>query len=336
MGLGFLLGLGITLYPAVSNYLLEKNQSTAMQGYIEEQGKVPDEVSEHLKQEAREYNEKLREGTVVLTDPFDPEALKYITDEYEEMLNPDGDGLMGYLEIPSIKVYLPVYHGTSDGVLQAGVGHLGNTSLPVGGENTHAVLSGHTGLPNARLLTDLDKLQEKDQFYLHVLDEVLAYEVDQIKIVEPDDISDIFIEDGKDYVTLVTCTPYGINSHRLLVRGIRVPYVEAEKEQQVSRQEESTWNQEYLHAIIVGVEWTAVGIGVVRVLTDCTGYYLNQRKEEVKHEENDEYSVEHADLYSDVQYMLWRDNCLCSSFRKNRNTVKRSEYCTFKQNRCNI
>ena len=223
MGLGFLLGLGITLYPAVSNYLLEKNQSTAMQGYIEEQEKVPDEVSERLKQEAREYNEKLREGTVVLTDPFDPEALKYITDEYEEMLNPDGDGLMGYLEIPSIKVYLPVYHGTSDGVLQAGVGHLGNTSLPVGGENTHAVLSGHTGLPNARLLTDLDKLQEKDQFYLHVLDEVLAYEVDQIKVVEPDNISDIFIEDGKDYVTLVTCTPYGINSHRLLVRGTRVP-----------------------------------------------------------------------------------------------------------------
>ena len=169
MGLGFLLGLGITLYPAVSNYLLEKNQSTAMQGYIEEQEKVPDEVSERLKQEAREYNEKLREGTVVLTDPFDPEALKYITDEYEEMLNPDGDGLMGYLEIPSIKVYLPVYHGTSDGVLQAGVGHLGNTSLPVGGENTHAVLSGHTGLPNARLLTDLDKLQEKDQFYLFVI-----------------------------------------------------------------------------------------------------------------------------------------------------------------------
>lgn len=278
MGLGFLLGLGITLYPAVSNYLLEKNQSTAMQGYIEEQEKVPDEVSECLKQEAREYNEKLREGTVVLTDPFDPEALKYITDEYEEMLNPDGDGLMGYLEIPSIKVYLPVYHGTSDGVLQAGVGHLGNTSLPVGGENTHAVLSGHTGLPNARLLTDLDKLQEHDQFYLHVLDEVLAYEVDQIKVVEPDNISDIFIEDGKDYVTLVTCTPYGINSHRLLVRGTRVPYVETEKEQQISRQEESTWNQEYLHAIIVGVEWTAVGIGVVLVLTGLYRLLFKSKK----------------------------------------------------------
>lgn len=278
MGLGFLLGLGITLYPAVSNYLLEKNQSTAMQGYIEEQEKVPDEVSERLKQEAREYNEKLREGTVVLTDPFDPEALKYITDEYEEMLNPDGDGLMGYLEIPSIKVYLPVYHGTSDGVLQAGVGHLGNTSLPVGGENTHAVLSGHTGLPNARLLTDLDKLQEHDQFYLHVLDEVLAYEVDQIKVVEPDNIGDIFIEDGKDYVTLVTCTPYGINSHRLLVRGTRVPYVETEKEQQISRQEESTWNQEYLHAIIVGVEWIAVGIGVVLVLTGLYRLLFKSKK----------------------------------------------------------
>ena len=119
---------------------------------------------------------------------------------------------MGYLEIPSIEVYLPIYHGTSEGVLQSGIGHLGNTSLPIGGENTHAVLSGHTGLPNARLLTDLDKLQEGDQFYIHVLDEILAYEVDQIKVVEPDDISDIFIEEGEDYVTLVTCTPYGINS----------------------------------------------------------------------------------------------------------------------------
>ena len=253
MGLGFLLGLGITLYPAVSNYLLEKNQSTAMQGYIEEQGKVPDEVSEHLKQEAREYNEKLREGTVVLTDPFDPEALKYITDEYEEMLNPDGDGLMGYLEIPSIKVYLPVYHGTSDGVLQAGVGHLGNTSLPVGGENTHAVLSGHTGLPNARLLTDLDKLQEKDQFYLHVLDEVLAYEVDQIKIVEPDDISDIFIEDGKDYVTLVTCTPYGVNDHRLLVRGVRTKYVKKQRSSIRPRNQDSQWMRTYKKAIAIGL-----------------------------------------------------------------------------------
>ena len=139
-------------------------------------------------------------------------------------------------------------------------------------------MSGHTGLPNARLLTDLDKLQEHDQFYLHVLDEVLAYEVDQIKVVEPDNIGDIFIEDGKDYVTLVTCTPYGINSHRLLVRGTRVPYVETEKEQQISRQEESTWNQEYLHAIIVGVEWTAVGIGVVLVLTGLYRLLFKSKK----------------------------------------------------------
>ena len=128
------------------------------------------------------------------------------------------------------------------------------------------------------MVTDLDKLQEKDQFYLHVLDEVLAYEVDQIKVVEPDNISDIFIEDGKDYVTLVTCTPYGINSHRLLVRGTRVPYVETEKEQQVSRQEESTWNQEYLHAIIVGMEWTAVGIGVVLVLTGLYRLLFKSKK----------------------------------------------------------
>ncbi len=135
-----------------------------------------------------------------------------------------------------------------------------------------------TGLPQCPSSDGSDKLQEKDQFYLHVLDEVLAYEVDQIKVVEPDNISDIFIEDGKDYVTLVTCTPYGINSHRLLVRGTRVPYVETEKEQQVSRQEESTWNQEYLHAIIVGVEWTAVGIGVVLVLTGLYRLLFKSKK----------------------------------------------------------
>lgn len=277
LGLGFLLGLGITLYPAVSNYLLERNQSVAMQGYIEEQEKVPDEVSEELKEEARAYNKKLREGTVVLTDPFDPDALKYVTDDYEKMLDPDGSGRMGYLEIPSIEVYLPIYHGTSEGVLQSGIGHLGNTSLPIGGENTHAVLSGHTGLPNARLLTDLDKLQEGDQFYIHVLDGTLAYEVDQIKVVEPDDISDIFIEEGEDYVTLVTCTPYGINSHRLLVRGTRVPYTEEKKEHQVNRQEESTWKQAYKEAITEGVKWTLVGLAILVVLAGA-GHLIGKAK----------------------------------------------------------
>ena len=256
LGLGFLLGLGITFYPAVSNYLLERNQSVAMQGYIEEQEKVPDEVSEELKEEARAYNKKLREGTVVLTDPFDPDALKYVTDDYEKMLDTDGSGRMGYLEIPSIEVYLPIYHGTSEGVLQSGIGHLGNTSLPIGGENTHAVLSGHTGLPNARLLTDLDKLQEGDQFYIHVLDEILAYEVDQIKVVEPDDISDIFIEEGEDYVTLVTCT------------------------HQVKRQEESTWKQAYKEAIAEGVKWTLVGLAILAVLAGA-GHLIGKAKKKL-------------------------------------------------------
>lgn len=177
-------------------------------------------------------------------------------------------------------MYLPIYHGTSEGVLQSGIGHLGNTSLPIGGENTHAVLSGHTGLPNARLLTDLDKLQEGDQFYIHVLDEILAYEVDQIKVVEPDDISDIFIEEGEDYVTLVTCTPYGINSHRLLVRGTRVPYTEEKKEHQVKRQEESTWKQAYKEAIAEGVKWTLVGLAILAVLAGA-GHLIGKAKKKL-------------------------------------------------------
>lgn len=266
MGFVFLIGLGITLYPAISNYLMEKNQSIAMEGYIEEQERIPDEKKIQMKEDAIAYNKRLREGTVVLTDPFDPDAIKYVTDDYEKLLDTNGMGLMAYLEIPSIEVYLPIYHGTGEGTLQSAIGHLGNTSLPVGGENTHAVISGHTGLPNARILTDLDKLQIGDQFYIHVVDEILAYEVDQIKIVEPENVSDIFISEGQDYVTIVTCTPYGINSHRLLVRGTRVPYVEQVKETQVNRQSESTWSEAYRTAIFTGIKWAGIGIGIVVLL----------------------------------------------------------------------
>lgn len=251
--LGVLVGLGLILYPAISNYLTEKNQSTAMQGYIEEQGNVSDEINRVQKEQAQEYNRQL--------------LLQEEPDDYEEILNPDGNEIMGYLEIPSIKVYLPVYHGTSDGILQAGIGHLKHTSLPIGGAGTHAVLSGHTGMPGTRLLTDLDQLQEGDQFYLHVLDEVLAYEVDQIKVVEPDNMNDLRIEESQDYVTLVTCTPYGINSHRLLVRGRRVPYMEEVKERQIGRMEKSTWKQAYWKAVQKGVRWTGAAIGILLILS---------------------------------------------------------------------
>ena len=186
--------------------------------------------------------------------------------------------MMGYITIPEIRCKLPIYHGVEDSVLQVGIGHIEGSSLPVGGRGTHCVLSGHRGLPSAKLFTDLDKLEKGDIFLLHIYDKVLTYEIDQISIVEPEDYGLLEIEDGKDLCTLLTCTPYGINSHRLQVRGTRVPYVETEKEQQVSRQEESTWNQEYLHAIIVGVEWTAVGIGAVLVLTGLYRLLFKSKK----------------------------------------------------------
>ena len=175
---------------------------------------------------------------------------------------------MGYVVIPKIDVNLPIYHGTSEEVLQKGVGHLQNTSLPVGGESTHAVLSGHTGLSSAKLFTDLDKLEEGNIFYIKTLGETFAYEVDQIKIVEPHETSDLLIESDKDYVTLVTCTPYGINSHRLLVRGTRIPYTE-EVEKEIKKEQKenvgSTWRDEYFKALAIGLGGLAI-LGIIFII----------------------------------------------------------------------
>ena len=215
-------GLGVLVYPFVSNMLHDRKQDEIITEYDEKMENLDQEERDAMLAEAREYNESLL-GNVVLTDPFDPAAMEKQNEEYDSLLNIDGNGVMAYLEIPRIDLYEAVCHGTSDEVLARGIGHLMNTSLPVGGEGTHAVLSGHTGLPEAELFTNLEQVEKGDIFYIHVLGETLAYEVDQIKVVEPSDTSDLLIEQGKDYVTLVTCTPYGINSHRLLVRGCRVP-----------------------------------------------------------------------------------------------------------------
>ena len=274
--MGYLLGFSVLLYPTVSNYLQEKNATTIVSSYEQILQDIQPEEERQILEQAAAYNASLT-ALNAIEDPFS-NGTQTEDEAYLNALDLDGNGMMGYLKIPKIRVTLPIYHGTEERVLQSGVGHVGNTSLPVGGDSTHSVLTGHRGLPSAELFTDLDQLEVGDVFFVKVMHETLAYEVDQIKVVEPDNISDIFIEDGKDYVTLVTCTPYGINSHRLLVRGTRVPYVETEKEQQVSRQEESTWNQEYLHAIIVGVEWTAVGIGVVLVLTGLYRLLFKSKK----------------------------------------------------------
>lgn len=212
----FLLGLSLLLYPAVSDYWNSKHQTRAIAVYSEEVSGLDKEQYQALWADAAAYNASLRErdNAYLLTE--EQKAA------YEQLLNVSGLGIMGYIEIPSIDCSLPIYHGTEESVLQIAIGHLEWSSLPVGGESTHCVLSGHRGLPSAKLFTNLDKLQEGDVFMLRVLDEVLTYEVDQILIVEPQEIAALQITEGEDYCTLVTCTPYGINSHRLLVRGHRI------------------------------------------------------------------------------------------------------------------
>ena len=217
------IGLSLLLYPSVADYWNSFTQSRAIATYAESVANIDDEKYDQLWQEAEAYNSTLlnRDNSFVLTDEQKT--------EYESLLNVGGSGVMGYIEIPSIKVALPIYHGTDEAVLQVAIGHLEWTSLPVGGESTHCVVSGHRGLPSAKLFTDLDQLVVGDTILFRVLDETLTYEVDQILIVLPHEVDALQIEPGQDYCTLITCTPYGINSHRLLVRGHRVENAEIAK-----------------------------------------------------------------------------------------------------------
>lgn len=211
-----LAGALLLLYPTVSDYWNSFHQSRAIASYAEQVADLDDNMYDQVWADARAYNETLDNSTsrFVMT-----EEQKEI---YEPLLNIAVNGVMGYIEIPKIKCNLPIYHGTDEAVLQIAIGHVQGSSLPAGGEGTHCVLSGHRGLPSAKLFSDLDQLTEGDVFLLRVLDETLTYEVDQIRTVLPSELDDLAIEEGKDYCTLVTCTPYGINSHRLLVRGHRV------------------------------------------------------------------------------------------------------------------
>lgn len=212
----FLAGLSLLLYPTVSDYWNSMHASQAVANYAEKVKDLSREQYDKMLQEAKAYNKTLAQSGGGYTLSKRQEAA------YESILDVTGTGIMGYIEIPTIHISLPIYHGIEDSVLQIAVGHLEWSSLPVGGKSTHCVLSGHRGLPSAKLFTNLDQLVEGDTFVIRVLDEVLTYEVDQILIVEPSDVSALTIEEGKDLCTLVTCTPYGINSHRLLVRGHRV------------------------------------------------------------------------------------------------------------------
>ena len=217
-GIIFLVGLAIFLYPSVSNYINSKNQSRAISNYEEAMASISEEDYTKFWQEAYQYNEELS------TKPMDFSLNDEELAKYNSVLNPTGTGIIGYIEIENIGVNLPIYHGTEESVLQVGIGHLEGTSFPTGTKSTHAVLSGHRGLPSSKLFTDLDQMIVGDTFLLHIMDQTFAYQVDNISIVLPEEVTGLAIVDNQEYVTLVTCTPYGVNTHRLLVRAKRVDY----------------------------------------------------------------------------------------------------------------
>ena len=252
----FLFALGLTLYPVVANYVNQKYASEVHTAYLE----VVEQADDTALQEARElailYNQAIVPGTAA-TDAYSKEAILSASEDYGHQLNVAGDGIMGYIEIPTINVNLPIYHGTGSDSLERGVGHLLGSSLPVGGESTHAILTGHSGMASHKMFTDLVQVEIGDVFYLHILDETLAYQVRELNTVLPHDTSLLGISTGEDLCTLITCTPYGINTHRLLVTGSRIPYEEAETiVEEITQQEQqprSTWEEKYIAGIVAGI-----------------------------------------------------------------------------------
>lgn len=267
--IGFIAGLAISLYPLVSNMYAKRGQMDVINEYQKEVADSDEEKIAQEKELALTYNRKLNQ-TVILSDPFDPNAISMADEQYYEILNFTNDGVMGYIKIPRIGVNLPIYHGTDQEHMLKGVGHLVGTSLPIGGVDSHAVLSAHSGLSSADLFTNLVDLEKGDLFYIYVLDEVLAYEVNNIKVVKPTETDDLRITKGEDYVTLVTCTPFGINSHRLLVRGHRVEYNPDDEKKEANKSNDDIWFKEYIKSIISGVGVIVVILVIVFVAKRIT------------------------------------------------------------------
>lgn len=250
-----MMALGLTLYPVISNYVNQKYASEIFTAYQEVIAQTDNTVLLQERGKAIAYNQTLipRTGS---DGSYTQEALQSASGEYNSMLNLAGDGIMGYIEIPKINVHLPIYHGTGDSSLSKGVGHLLGSSLPVGGESTHSILSGHSGMASQTMFTDLEQLGIGDVFYLYVLGDVLAYQVMEINTVLPSDTSLLGIWEGEDCCTLVTCTPYGVNTHRLLITGSWIPYEEAEQITVQMEVEDSTgshWMQYYLRGLEIGL-----------------------------------------------------------------------------------
>ena len=254
--MAFLIALGITLYPMISTWYNERHQAEVHIHYQEKVEQVDNTKLIEAKELAVAYNQTILPGAQD-EDSFSKEALLSASENYGSLLNLAGDGIMGYVEIPTIGVTLPIYHGTNNSTLERGVGHLLGSSLPVGGESTHSVLTAHSGMASQKMFSDLDRLKKGDIFFLDVLGERLAYQVDQIKTVLPYDTTFLQTEIGNDLCTLVTCTPFGVNTHRLLVRGTRIEYEEAEVivEEKLESEEpvKSTWEQQYLQGILIGI-----------------------------------------------------------------------------------
>ena len=251
-----LLAVGVTLYPLVSNVVSETNRSLIETKYVKAVERLDDSEIREARMQAQNYNATL---LTVTEKPYTREALQKAAESYDDLLNIRGDGIMAYVEIPALNVELPVYHGTEEATLDRGVGHLLGSSLPVGGLGTHCVLTGHSGLAGQKMFSDLDKLKKGDVFYLKTLDETLAYMVLDINTVLPEDTSQLTIDPNRDSCTLITCTPYGINTHRLLVRGERIEYetaVSIVEEAPVEDVPLSTWTEDYLK----GIGWGLVGV----------------------------------------------------------------------------
>ena len=277
--LAFLLALLITLYPVISNYINERYASEIHTAYEEIIQQADNSALLDAKKLAIAYNEAITPGTA--GEAYSQAALTDASRDYESQLNIAGDGTMGYVEIPKISVNLPIYHGTGNDSLERGVGHLLGSSLPVGGTSTHAILTGHSGMATQKMFTDLEQLSVGDVFYLHILDETLAYQVDRIKTVLPYDTSLLGITSGRDYCTLVTCTPYGINTHRLLVRGTRIAYEEAEvivEETAQEEQQQSRWEEKYLLGLLLGVLAVLILFLAAFILMRLRRKYVARRK----------------------------------------------------------
>lgn len=277
--IGYLLGFSVLLYPTVSNYLQEKNATTIVSSYEQTLQNVQPEEEQQIFTQAAAYNASLTAISSV-EDPFS-NGTQEESEAYSAALNLDGNGMMGYLKIPKIRVTLPIYHGTEEPVLQKGVGHVGNTSLPIGGKSTHSVLTGHRGLPSAELFTDLDQLEIGDLFFVKVMHETLAYEIDQIQTVLPEQTEALKIVPEQDLMTLVTCTPYAVNTHRLLVRGHRVPYEERLEEEAMEQKAKMPM---HLKILLIGLVCLGLIWGIIKLMSLRTQSKSRKRKRRKRYE----------------------------------------------------